>query len=52
MTHCRATIAASLIEIREAAMLNTYERHVITGYLSNMANRFDRESPEASGVVE
>ena len=33
-------------------MLNTYERHVITGYLSNMANRFDRESPEASGVVE
>lgn len=33
-------------------MLNTYERHVITGYLSNMANRFDRESPEAGGVVE
>ena len=33
-------------------MLNTYERHVITGYLSNMANRFDRESPEAGGVVD
>ena len=33
-------------------MLNTYERHVITGYLSNLAKRFDRESPEASGVVE
>ena len=52
LTHSRATIAASPIEFREAAMLNTYERHVITRYLSNMANRFDRASPEASGVVE
>ena len=33
-------------------MLNSYERHVVTGYLSNMANRFDRESPEAGGIVE
>lgn len=33
-------------------MLNPYQRHVITGYLTNMANRFDRESPEAGGVVE
>ena len=33
-------------------MLNSYESQVITGYLSNMANRFDRESPEAGGVVE
>ena len=33
-------------------MLNTYERHIITGHLSNMANRFDRESPEAGGIVE
>ena len=33
-------------------MLNSYERHVMAGYLSNMANRFHRESPEAHGVVE
>ena len=33
-------------------MLNSYECHVITEYLSNMANRFDRESPEAGGVVD
>ena len=33
-------------------MLNPYQRHVMTGYLSNMANRFRRESPEAGGVVE
>ena len=52
LTHSHATIAASPIALREAAMLNTYERHVITGYLSNMANRFGRESPEAGGIVE
>ena len=33
-------------------MLNPYQRHVMAGYLSNMANRFHRESPEAHGVVE
>ena len=52
LTHSHATIAASPIALREAPMLNTYERHVITGYLSNMANRFGRESPEAGRIVE
>ena len=33
-------------------MLNPYQRHVMAEYLSNMANRFRRESPEAGGVVE
>ena len=52
LTHSRATIAASPIDFREAAMLNTYERHVVTGYLCNMAKRLDRKRLEASGMVD
>ena len=33
-------------------MLNTYERHIVTGYLCNMAKRLDRKRFEASGVVD
>ena len=33
-------------------MLNTYERHIITVYLSNMANRFDSKTPQAGGIME
>ena len=33
-------------------MLTPYQRQVMAGYLSNMANRFRRESPEAGAVVE
>ena len=32
--------------------MTPYQCHVMAGYLSNMANRFRRESPEAGGVVE
>ena len=32
--------------------MTPYQRYVMSGYLSNMANRFRRESPEAGGVVE
>ena len=37
LTHTHVTVAASPIDFREAAMQNTYERHVVTEYLSNDA---------------